>query len=176
MKTLCAILMTVLLQEPLPPDAQKIVTAADTKLEALRKSYEEACARVKAQEVKDLQRIHDAIEKGNPGGAATIKAKIDTLSADVSVSMKPPGTIEQWLLGKWIVSLGGAGEVIEFKGGGAVVGNSADRTKGRIIVDASSLQIVWDSGYVETMKISKTFADETTGTGRSGAQTFKRLK
>ena len=61
MKTLCVILMTVLLQEPLPPDAQKIVTAADAKLESLRKSYEEACARVKAQEVKDLQRIHDAI-------------------------------------------------------------------------------------------------------------------
>lgn len=174
MKTLCAALL-LLLQEPLPQDAQKIVSSADAKLESLRKSYEEACARVKTQELKDLQRIHDAIEKGNPAGAAAIKAKIDVLSADVSIAMKPPSTIEQWLQGKWIVSLGGAGEVIEFKGS-TVSGNSADRTKGRIIVDASSLQIVWDSGYVETMRISKTFSDDTTGVGRSGIQTFKRLK
>lgn len=165
----------LLAQEPLPPDAQKVVAAADAKLEALRKSYEESCARVKSMEMKDLQRIHDAIEKGNADGAKAIKAKIDVLAADVSVAMKPPSSIEQWLQGKWIVSLGGAGEVIEFKGA-AVLGNSADRTKGRIIVDASSLQIVWDSGYVETMRISKTFSDETTGTGRSGAQTFKKLK
>lgn len=175
MKITLALLAVLLFQEPMPPDAQKIITAADAKLEALKKSYDEACTRVKAQEMKDLQRIHDAIEKGNPGGAATIKAKIDTLAADVVVVMKPPTTVEQWLQGKWIVSLGGAGEVIEFKGT-AVIGNSADRTKGRIIVDASSLQIVWDSGYVETMKISKTFADDTTGIGRSGVQTFKRLK
>jgi len=168
--------LVILLQDPMPQDALKVVAAADAKLESLRKSYEEACAKVKIQEMKDLQRIHDAIEKGSPGPAATIKAKIDTLSADVSVGMKPPSTVDQWLQGKWIVSLGGAGEVIEFKGGGAVVGNSADRTKGRILVEASKLQIVWDSGYVETMFISKTFADETTGVGRSGAQTFKRLK
>jgi len=175
MKALCALLVVALFQDPLPTDAQKVVSSADAKLEALRKSYEEACARVKAQEMKDLQRIHDAIEKGNPAGAAAIKAKIDVLAADVSVAMKPPSTIEQWLQGKWIVSLGGAGEVIEFKGS-AVVGNSADRTKGRILVEASALQIVWDSGYVETMRISKTFSDETTGVGRSGIQTFKRLK
>lgn len=175
MKTMCAALAVLLFQDPMPPDAQKIVTAADAKLEALRKSYEEACARVKAQEMKDLQRIHDAIVKGNPGGAATVKAKIDVLSADVTVALKPPSSIEQWLQGKWIVSLGGAGEVIEFRGS-VVSGNSADRTKGRILVEASSLQIVWDSGYVETMRISKTFADETTGVGRSGIQTFKRLK
>lgn len=174
MKTLLVILV-LCSQDPMPQDAQKIIAQADAKLEALRKSYEEACAKVRAQELKDLQRIHDAIVKGNPGGAAPIKAKIDVLAADVSVALKPPSTIEQWLQGKWIVSLGGAGEVIEFKGS-AVLGNSADRTKGRILVDASSLQIVWDSGYVETMRISKTFADETTGVGRNGAQTFKRLK
>jgi len=175
MKVLCAFLAMSLFQDPLPPDAQKIVSAADMKLEALRKSYEEACARVKTQEVKDLQRIYDSTVKGSPGPAATIKAKIDTLSADIVVAAKPPSTVEQWLQGKWIVSLGGAGEVMEFRGS-TTVGNSADRTKGRIIVSASSLQIVWDSGYVETMHISKTFADETTGVGRSGVQTFKRLK
>lgn len=175
MKVACVLLMVLLPQDPIPQDAQKVISAADAKLEALRKSYEEACARVKAQELKDLQRIHDAIAKGNPDGAAAIKAKIDVLAADVVVAMKPPSTVEQWLQGKWIVSLGGAGEVIEFKGS-TTIGTSADRTKGRIIVDASSLQIVWDSGYVETMKISKTFADETTGVGRSGIQTFKRLK
>lgn len=169
-----ALVVLALLQE-MPPDAKQVVVKAEVKLEALRKAYEESCAQVKAQEAKDLQRIHDAIVKGNPGGAAIIKAKIDILAADVSVAMKPPSTIEQWLQGKWIVSLGGAGEVIEFKGS-TVVGNSADRTKGRILVEASSLQIVWDSGYVETMRISKTFADETTGVGRSGIQTFKRLK
>ncbi len=46
MKTMIAVLALLLSQEPMPQDAQKIITQADTKLEALRKSYEEACARI----------------------------------------------------------------------------------------------------------------------------------
>lgn len=175
MKTLVVIL-ALAGQDPLPQDAQKIVSAADAKLEALRKSYEEACARVKAQEMKDLQRIHDAIVKGNPGAAAAIKAKIDVLSADVSVAMKPPSTVEQWLQGKWIVMFQGSGDVMEFKGDKLIGSGIGDRTKGRIVVDASTVTLIWDSGYVETMRIPKTLGDEAPGMGRSGSETFKRLK
>jgi len=174
MKTLLVVLLALF--QDMPQDAQKIIAQADVKLEALRKSYDEACARVKAQELKDLQRIHDAIVKGNPGGAAAVKAKIDVLAVDVSVAMKPASSVEQWLQGKWIVSLQGAGDVIEFRGDKLIGSGIGDRSKGKIIVDGSTIQLVWDSGYVETMRVSKTFGDETTGAGRSGAQTFKRLK
>lgn len=176
MKAALVFLAALLFQDPLPPDAQKIVTAADAKLEALRKSYEEACARVKAQELKDLQRIHDAIEKGNPAGAGAIKTKIDTLAADVSIAMKPPSTVEQWLQGKWIIMFQGSGDVMEFKGGQLVGSGIGDRTKGRYTIDASTIQLIWDSGYVETMKIPKVFGDEAPGMGRNGPETFKRLK
>ena len=90
--------------------------SSDAKLEALRKSYEEACTKVKAQELKDLQRIYDAIVKGSPSGAATITTKIDVLAADVSVMMKAGSTAEQWLQGKWIIMFQGSGDVMEFKG------------------------------------------------------------
>lgn len=175
MKTLCMALF-LLLQDPLPQDAQKIIATADAKLEALRKSYEEACAKIKAQELKNLQRIHDSIEKGNPAGAAAIKEKIDTLAADVSIAMKPPSSVEQWLQGKWIIMFQGSGDVMEFKDGKLVGSGIGDRTKGRYMVDASTVQLIWDSGYVETLKIPKVFADEAPGLGRSGAETFRRLK
>lgn len=168
------ILMAFLLQT-LPPDAQQISKKTDEKLESLRKAYEKACADVKAQELKDLQRVYDAIRKADPAGAELVKAKIDVLAADVAVAGKG-GSVEQWLQGKWVVTLQGAGDVIEFRGDKVVGSGIGDRTKGKIIVDASNIQIVWDSGYVETMRVSKTFGDETTGTGRSGAQVFKRLK
>ncbi len=170
-----ATLILALLTQELPADAQKIANAADVKLEALKKSYDEACARVKAQEMKDLQRIHDAIEKGNPDGAKAIKAKVDVLAADVSVVLKPATSVEQWLQGKWIITFQGSGEVIEFKGD-KIVGSGSDRTKGKYTVEGSTIQLVWDSGYVETMRVSKTFGDETTGMGRSGAETFKRSR
>ncbi len=166
----------LLAQEPLPADAAKVVAAADVKLEALRKSYEESCVRVKSQEMKDLQRIHDAIEKGNPSGAAAIKTKVDTLAADVSVAMKPASSVEQWLQGKWIINFQGAGDVMEFKDGKLIGSGIGDRSKGKYVVDASTVQLIWDSGYVETMKIPKTFGDEAAGQGRSGSQIFKRLK
>lgn len=168
--------LVVLLQAALPSDAQQISKRADEKLDFLRKAYEKACADVKAQELKDLQRVYEAVRKADPAGAETVKAKIDVLSADVAVSGKGGSSVEQWLQGKWVVTLQGAGDVIEFRGDKVIGSGIGDRTKGKIIVDASSVQIVWESGYVETMRVSKTFGDETTGTGRSGAQVFKRLK
>lgn len=176
MKTTLLTLAVLLFQDPMPQDAQKIITQADAKLEALRKSYEEACAKVKAQELKDLQRIHDAIVKGNPGGAATIQTKIDVLAADVSVMMKAGSTAEQWLQGKWIIMFQGSGDVMEFRGGKLVGSGIGDRTKGRYTIDASTVTLIWDSGYVETLKVPQALGDEAPGMGRSGAETFKRLK
>jgi hypothetical protein len=170
------VISVLLLQDPIPQDAQKVIAQADTKLEALRKSYEEACAKVKAQELKDLQRIHDAIEKGNPAAAGAIKAKIDTLAADVTIAMKPPSTVEQWLQGKWIIMFQGSGDVMEFKSGQLIGSGIGDRTKGRYTVDASTIQLIWDTGYVETLKIPKVFGDEAPGMGRNGAELFKRMK
>lgn len=166
----------VLLCQDLPRDAQKIVTAADAKLEALKKSYEEACARVKMQEVKDLQRIHDAIVKGDAAAAEAVKAKIDTLTADVSVVAKGGSTVEQWLQGKWIIMFQGSGDVMEFKGDKLVGSGIGDRTKGRYKIDGSTISLIWDTGYVETLKVPQTLGDEAPGMGRNGAELFKRLK
>jgi len=172
MLTLC---MVLFLQD-LPADAKTVVDKADIKIEQLRKAFEEAVARVKVQEVKDLQRIHDSVKKGDPAGAAIVKTKIDQLQADVNAVLKGASSVEQWLQGKWIVSLGGAGDVIEFQGVKVIGSGIGDRTKGRALIEGSTVQIVWDSGYVETMRAPKDFGDEAPGTGRSGAQTFKRLK
>lgn len=169
------ITLLALLQE-LPGGAQQIVTKAEAKIAALRKSYEDACTKVRIQQLAELQRAHDASVKGDPAGAAAIKAKIDQLAADIGAVGNGPMGVEKWLQGKWIVSLQGAGDVIEFRGSEVIGSGIGDRSKGKIIVDAGSVQIVWDSGYVETMRVSKTWGDETTGQGRSGAQTFKRLK
>lgn len=175
MKTMCALLV-LLCQDPMPQDAQKIISAADAKLESLKKSYEEACAKVKAQEMKDLQRIHDAIVKGNPGAAAAIKAKIDVLAADVSVVAKGGSTVEQWLQGKWIIMFQGSGDVMEFRGGKLIGSGIGDRTKGRYMIEASTISLIWDTGYVETLRVPQVLGDEAPGMGRSGPETFKRLK
>jgi hypothetical protein len=164
------ILLAILLQT-LPPDAQQISKKADEKLDSIRKAYEKACADVKAQEVKDLQRVYDAVKKADAGGAELVKAKIDTLTADVVVAGKGSSTIEKWLQGKWVCTLGGTGDVVEFKGSEVF-----SSEKGKYIVKASDVQIIWDSGYVVTMHIPKDFGDETTGQGRSGGLVFKRLK
>ena len=176
MKILCVLLTMLLLQDPLPSDAQKIVAAANVKLEALKKSYEEACARVKMQEMKDLQRIHDAIMKGNPVGAEAVKAKIDVLTADVSVAVKGGSTAEQWLQGKWIIMFQGSGDVMEFKGGKLIGSGIGDRTKGRYMFEASTVSLIWDTGYVETLRVPQILGDEASGMGRNGPETFKRLK
>jgi len=168
--------LVILLQDPMPQDAQKIIATADAKLESLKKSYDEACAKIKAQEMKDLQRIYDAIAKGSPGPAATVKMKIDALAADVTVAMKPASTAEQWLQGKWIIMFQGSGDVMEFKSGKLVGSGIGDRTKGRYTIEASAVTLIWDTGYVETLRVPQVLGDEAPGMGRNGAETFKRLK
>ena len=168
--------LLLLLQDPMPQDAQKIIASANARLDALKKSYDEACAKVKAQELRDLQRIHDAIMKGNAAGAAAIKAKIDVLAADVSVVVKGGSTAEQWLQGKWIIMFQGSGDVMEFKDGKLIGSGIGDRTKGRYMIDASTVTLIWDTGYVETLRVPQALGDEAPGMGRSGPETFKRLK
>ena len=168
--------LVILLQDPMPQDAQKVVAVANTKLDALKKSYEEACTRVKMQEIKDLQRIHDAIVKGDPAAAKTIRAKIDILAADVSVVAKGGSTVEQWLQGKWIVMFQGSGDIMEFKGDKLVGSRIGDRTTGRYTIEASTVTLIWDTGYVETVRVPQTLGDEAPMMGRSGSQTLKRLK
>ena len=169
-------LAVMLFAQDLPADAKQIVAKSDAKLEALRKAYEKACAEVKSQELKELQNAYNSIVKADPAGGKVVKDKIDVLAADVSIAGKGQNTVEQWLQGKWIVMFQGSGDVMEFKGDKVIGSGIGDRTKGRIIVNESTIQIVWDSGYVETMRVSKTLGDETTGAGRNGAQSFKRLK
>lgn len=166
----------ILLAQELPQDAKTVISKADAKVDVLRKQFEDAVAKVRAQELRDLQRIHDAIEKGDPGAAALIKAKIDALASEVSASVKGLSGVDQWLQGKWIVTFQGSGDVMEFKNGAVIGSGIGDRSKGKYTIDGGTVQIVWDSGYVETMKVSKTFGDETTGSGRSGTNIFKRMK
>lgn len=169
-------LMMLALLQDLPEGAKQIVTKAEAKIAALRKSFEEACTKIRVQQLTELQRAHDAIVKGDPPGAAAIKAKIDQLAADVGAVVKGGDAIEQWLQGKWVVMFQGSGDIFEFRGDKVIGPGIGDRTKGKVIIDAGTIQIVWDSGYVETMRVSKTLSDETTGAGRNGALTFKRMR
>jgi hypothetical protein len=178
MKTLL-VLLALSGQEGLPPDAQQIVTKADQKIESLRKAYEEACARVKAQEAKDLQRVYESIKKADPAGGTAVKAKIDALSSDVVAAAKGHSAVEQWLQGKWI--LAGVvdknfGEVWEFKGSKVVGSGIGDRVAGKILLDGGKIQIVWDSGLVEFLRVPDTFGDEATGVCRTGEMKAKRMK
>lgn len=173
------IALALLVQDPLPPDAQQIVTKTDAKIDALRKAYEEACAKVKAQSLRDLQRIHDSIKKGDPTGAAAVKVKIDALSSDVAAVAKGRPAIEQWLQGKWIMS--GVvdknfGEVWEFKGEKVIGAGIGDRVTGKILLDGGKIQIVWDSGMVEFLRVPETFGDEATGVCRTGEMKAKRVR
>lgn len=178
MKTLC-VLFALLTQDPLPPDAQQVVTKADAKLESLRKAYEEACAKVKLQEMKDLQRIHESVKKGDPAAAASIKTKIDALAADVSVVAKGRPAVEQWLQGKWVmagVADKNFGEVWEFKGDRVIGTGVGDRVAGKILMDGGKIQIVWDSGLVEFLRVPEFLGDEATGVCRTGEMKAKRMK
>lgn len=173
------ILMALALLQELPADAKTIVEKADAKIEQLRKAYEEACAKVKAQEIRDLQRVHDAIKKGDPAGAAAVKTKIDALAADVLVVAKGRPAVEQWLQGKWIMS--GVvdknfGEVWEFKGEKVIGAGIGDRVTGRILLDGGKIQIVWDSGLVEFLRVPETFGDEASGVCRTGEMKAKRVR
>lgn len=169
----------MVLSQDLPPDAKQIVQKAEAKLEALRKAYEESSAQVKAQEMKDLQRVHDSVKKGDPAGAQAVKARIEALSADVGAVAKGRPAIEQWLQGKWI--LAGVvdknfGEVWEFKGEKVIGTGIGDRVAGKILVDGGKIQIIWDSGLVEFLRVPETFGDEATGVCRSGEMKAKRLR
>ncbi len=173
------LVLALLLQDPLPPDAQQLVAKADAKLESLRKAYEDACAKVKAQELKDLQRVHESIKKGDPGGAAAVKTKIDALSADVSVAVNGLPSVIQWLQGKWVmagVADKNFGEVWEFKGEKIIGAGIGDRVAGKILMDGGKIQIVWDSGLVEFLRVPETFGDEATGVCRTGEMKAKRMK
>lgn len=173
------VVLALLAQDPLPPDAQQIVTKADAKIDALRKAYEEACGRVKLQELRDLQRIHDSIKKGDPGAAAAVKGKIDALASDVAAVAKGRPAVEQWLQGKWIMS-GVAdknfGEMWEFKGEKVIGAGIGDRVGGKILLDGGKIQIVWDSGLVEFLRVPETFGDEATGVCRTGEMKGKRVR
>lgn len=177
MAIMCVLML--LLQEPLPADAKQIVAKADAKLDSLKVAYEEACAKIKAQEIKDLQRIHDSIKKGDPAGATAVKAKIDALSADVGAVAKGRPAVEQWLQGKWIMS-GVAdknfGEVWEFKGEKVIGTGIGDRVAGKILMDGGKIQIVWDSGLVEFLRVPEVLNDEATGVCRTGEMKAKRMR
>jgi len=174
-----SIAATPAVAQDLPADAKIIVQKAEAKLEALRKSYEESCAQVKAQEVKDLQHVYDAIKKGDAGGAAAVKAKIDALSSDVGAVAKGRTSIEQWLQGKWImtgVADKNFGEVWEFKGDKIIGTGIGDRVAGKILQDGGKIQIVWNSGLVEFLRVPAVFGDEATGVCRTGEMQAKRIK
>lgn len=172
-------LLAVLALQDLPADARQIIAKADAKIESLRKAYEESCAQVKAQEAKDLQKIHDSVKKGDPGIAVVLKTRIDALAAEVAVSAKGHPSIIQWLQGKWIFS--GVvdknfGEVWEFKGEKVIGTGIGDRVGGKILIDSGKIQVIWDSGLVEFLRVPEAFGDETTGVSRTGEMKAKRVK
>jgi lysophospholipase L1-like esterase len=64
----------------LPPDVQKIIDKADAAVAAVTKTSDEQIAKLQAQEIKDLTRVHDAaVRKGDQDKAAAIQAKIDAV-------------------------------------------------------------------------------------------------
>lgn len=173
------LLAALMFVQDLPSDAKQIAVKADAKLDALRKAYEKACVEVKVQEVKDLQRVHDSIKKADPAGATLVKTKIDALSADANVAAKGMPTVVQWLQGKWILT--GVvdknfGETIEFKGESVIGAGIGDRKTGKILIDGGKIQIVWDSGLVEFLRVPDTLGDEATGVCRTGEMKAKRMK
>ena len=172
------LIMVALLQE-LPSDAQQVVTKAQTKVDSIRKAYEEAVAKVRRQEMADLQRVYDAIRKGDPAAAVAVKTRIDQLAADIGAFVKGRPAVEQWLQGKWIMS--GVvdknfGEVWEFKGDKVIGTGVGDRVAGKILMDEGKIQIVWDSGLVEFLRVPTSFGDEATGVCRTGEMKAKRVK
>jgi hypothetical protein len=172
-------LMLAILFQTLPAEAQKISTQADAKLEALRKAYEKACTEVKIREAAELQRVYDSIKKADATGAAVVKAKIDALMADANVAAKGMPTVVQWLQGKWIFS--GVvdknfGEVWEFKGEEVIGAGIGDRVRGKILIDGGKIQILWNSGLVEFLRVPDSFGDEASGVSRTGEMKAKRMK
>jgi lysophospholipase L1-like esterase len=64
----------------LPPEAQKIVDKAEAAIGVVTKASDEQIAKIQAQELKDLGRLHDAaLKKGDQDKAAVLQAKIEAL-------------------------------------------------------------------------------------------------
>ena len=175
-KILMALALFCVGQDKLPADAQQIAVKADAKLDAAKKAYEKACAEIKAQEVRDLLRVYDAIRKGDPDGAALVKARVDALQAEVAVSVKGSPSVEQWVQGKWVVKGGNYGEVWEFKGDKVIGTGIGDRVGGKYRIEAGNVQVIWDSGLIEWIRVPDPWSDETSALGRIGPMTAKRLK
>jgi hypothetical protein len=172
-----SVLIVILMQGNLPSDAQAAAKRADDKIETLRKAYEKACAEVKLQELRELTRVYEAIKKSDPAGAAAVKEKMDALQADVNAARG--GSPVQWLNGKWIFS--GVvdknfGEVWEFKDGKVIGTGIGDRVKGTLMLDGGKIQVVWDSGLVEFLRVPDTMGDEVTGVCRTGEMKGKRMR
>ena len=96
--------------------------------------------------------------------------------SDVAVAVKGMSSVEQWLQGKWIIMFQGSGDVMEFSAGKLVGSGIGDRTKGKYKIEAGTISLIWDTGYVETLRVPQGLGDEAPGMGRNGAETFKRLK
>ena len=74
----------------LPSDAQKIAEKADLAITALKTSTDAQIGKIKAQEVKDLQRLCDAsVKKGDQAQAAAIKQRIDSIGSSAAASPAP---------------------------------------------------------------------------------------
>ena len=70
---------------PLPPEAQKVVDKHDAGMEAAKKAYDIAVAKVKADAIKGLEPVVTKLTKaGNLEGALAVKAKIESLAPAVS--------------------------------------------------------------------------------------------
>ncbi len=64
----------------LPPEAQKIVDKAEAAIAVVTKASDEQIAKLQAQEIKDLTRLHDAaLKKGEQDKATALQAKIDAV-------------------------------------------------------------------------------------------------
>jgi lysophospholipase L1-like esterase len=73
----------------LPADVQKVADKADAAVAAVAKTAEAQMDKIKAQEIKDLQRLHDATKKSDQVRAQAILAKIEAIKS----SMAPPAPI-----------------------------------------------------------------------------------
>lgn len=64
----------------LPPEVVKITEKAEAAVAAVTKTSDEQIAKIQAQEIKDLTRLHDAaVRKGDQEKAGAIQAKIDAV-------------------------------------------------------------------------------------------------
>jgi hypothetical protein len=172
-------LVAIFMQGNLPSDAQQISKKADDRIETLRKAFEKACTEIKIQELRELTRVYEAIKKSDQAGAAAVKEKMDALQADANVAAKGSPTVIQWLQGKWIFS--GVvdknfGEVWEFKGDKVIGTGIGDRVAGTLKLDGGKIQVVWNSGLVEFLRVPDTMGDEVAGVCRTGEMKGKRMK